>query len=83
MNTRNYQFHQLLLPLLLIAKLLAGCDGTSSSDQFSASMHGVVFDSRFPPQYSSDSGLYQYTGVPGVRVIIDGQERAMTDGTGR
>jgi hypothetical protein len=72
-----------LFPLLLIAILLAGCNGTSSSDLFSASMHGVVYDSRFPPQYSGDSGLYQYTGVPGVRVIIDGQERAVTDNTGR
>lgn len=83
MDMCKYIFYRVLFPLLLIAIMLAGCDGTSSSDQFSASMHGVVYDSRFPPQYSGDSGLYQYTGVPGVRVIIDGQERAVTDSTGR
>jgi hypothetical protein len=53
------------------------------SDMLSTSIHGVVYDSRHPPRYDIYSGLYFYTVVPGVRVFIDGEERAVTDSTGR
>lgn len=55
-----------------------------TSDQLVFSIHGVVYDARYPPRHSE---VYPhdlvYTGVPGVKVIIDGEEIAFTDYRGR
>jgi len=77
--------HHLISVLLLVtAFFISGCmEDPSSSDLLTASIHGVVYDSRHPPRYDIYSGLYFYTVVPGVRVFIDGEEKAITDNRGR
>lgn len=54
------------------------------SDLLVFSIHGVVYDARYPPRHSE---VYPhdlvYSGVPGVKVIIDGEETAFTDYQGR
>jgi hypothetical protein len=54
------------------------------ADLLGRSIHGVVYDAMYPPRHSEAYPHdLDYTGVPGVSVIINGEEKAFTDYRGR